>query len=48
MTKHYQVWFDGKLASVHLTRSGAQGQIGKLVLKGWKGNFELREGCTNA
>jgi hypothetical protein len=47
MSKHYQVWFNGKLASTHLTRNGAQSEIGKLVLKGWKGMFELKEGCAN-
>lgn len=47
MNKHFQVWYDGKLASTHLTRLGAQSTIGRLVLKGWDKHFELKEGCQN-
>lgn len=45
--RHYQVWYDGKLASVHVTRNGAKVRIAEQVLKGWTGKFELKEGCTH-
>lgn len=47
MARHYQVWYDGRFASLHLTRKGAEAEIGRLTLKGWYKKFELIEGCKS-
>jgi hypothetical protein len=44
MTKPYLVYYEGRLASRHLTRAGALARIGRMTLQGVNGAlFEMKE-----